>query len=135
MTRSSRPFAVEHRALPSRYAARADDLAELRAVIATMRDVPREHVASMADVFHFLRRVTGRLSAIAGRLEVIEERSAATRRERLPSRAAVDPRAIAAGVFRSGPKRQQVRAIADAKGRRVRVLERGRCAGQMELGL
>ena len=100
-----------------------------------MRDVPREHIASMPDVYHFLRRVTGKLSAIAGRLEVTGGKSDKPRRERPSSRNTVDPRIIAAGVFKTFPLRDQARAVTSAKGRRVRVVERGRCSKQMELGL
>ena len=134
MNQSGSQVAVEHRHLPTRrYTARPDDAAEFRAVIATMRNVPRESVASMADMFHLLRRLGGKLAAIADRLEVVEQPERRPVRQQLGQRPAVDARAVAEGVFGKRPTRHQIRSIMTRSGRAVRVVERQ--AGQMELGL
>ncbi len=107
-------------------------------MIEIMRDVPREHIESMPDVYHFLRRVTGRLVAIRGRLEVVDQPSIPQRRERLPVRPAADPRTVADASFKPAalpaPVREQCREITAARGRRVRVVERG-CPGQLRMDL
>ena len=126
------PPVVEHRSLPrSRYAARPDDAAELRAVIGTMRNVPRESVASMADMFHLLRRLGGKLTAIADRLEVVEppQREA---RKRIAPRPSVDARAIAESVFGKTLRRSKIRSVMTRSGKTVRVERRAQ--GQMDLG-
>ncbi len=132
---TTRSFAVERRALPPRYAVRADGLDQIRVVVATMRDVPRESTASFADMFHLLRRLAGVLDQVARDLQPVEQAPLRI----APRPAALDPRRAAEGVFRAAaplaPAREQRREITAGKGRRVRVVERGRCKRTMELSL
>ncbi len=130
----TRPFVVERRALPPRYAVRADGLDQIRAVVATMRDVPRPSTASMADMLFLLRRLAGTLDQVARDLQPVEQ--APQRITRRPAGPA--PRLSADTVF--GPAalpsaRDQHREITVTKGRRVRVVERGRCRRTLELSL
>ena len=133
MTHVSRPFAVERSALPPRYAVRADRLDQLRVVVATMRDVPRASTASMADMLFLLRRLAGTLDQVARDLQPVEQAP-----QRIAYRAAgLDPRRTADAAFKTTtlpPAREQRREIL-SKGRRVRVVERGRCPGQLEFTL
>lgn len=126
-----RTFAVEHRVLPGRrLSAAADDAAELRNVIDAMADVPRASTASIPDMLFYFRRLRGRLTGIADRLEIVEPKQAETR-QRL-HRPAPDPLAIAAAVFKP-ISREQTRIVRSRSGRTVRVVERS--SRQMELSL
>ena len=129
-----RPPVVERRSLPRPgYAIRADDRAEMGAVIAVMRNVPRERLGSFADLIHHLHRCAGRLEAVLGRLETVEARQTARApRTRLLDRPRPDARAVAEAVFGKGPRwRERTRVIAGRKSRRVTVVER--VSRQMEL--
>lgn len=130
-----RPPVVERRDLPGRrYRARPDDAAELRAIADVMADVPRDAVASMPDVFHFLRRLRGRLVVVVDRLELAEPGRGRTPRQRAPTRSPVEARAVADGVFgKAKPvRREKRRTIGAWKGRAVAVVERS--SRQMDLG-
>lgn len=114
-----------------RYAVRADVRAQLRVVIATMRNVPRESTESMPDMFHLLRRLAGTLAAIEVEMHPVEQTPA--RSVRRPAGASASAAEAVFGKSRA-PAREQRREIVGRKGGRVRVIER-RSAGQMELGL
>lgn len=129
---------IERRSLASkRFTAKPDDLAEPLLVIATMRDVPREALESFPDMLHLLRRLSGRLNAIAGRLAIQEElKPMEMPRTRLAGAPATDRAAVAAGIFghaRPRPSRETKRMVANRKGKLVRVVERP--SRQMELSL
>ncbi len=123
-----RPPVVERRSLPRPgYAIRADDRAEMGAVIALMRDVPREALATTMDLLHHNRRLAGRLLAVLGRLEVVEAvKVARTPRTRLLDHPRPDARAVAEAVFKRPAmvRREKLRTIPGRKGRRVEVVER-----------
>lgn len=126
---NARPFAVEHRRLAPRYAVRADGRAQLRVVIATMRNVPRESTESMPDMFHLLRRLAGTLAAIEVELQPVEQQPARVVRRPAGATSAAE---VVFGKSRA-PAREQRREIVSRKGARVRVIER-RSAGQIEMG-
>lgn len=130
---------IERRVLAARrYVAQPDDLAEMRHVIATMRDVPRDALESFPDLLHLLRRLSGRLAVIAGHLEPVEVRSKQAPRTRLVARPAADHAAIVAGVFGNPPRkprsrRETKRTVTSREGKTVHVVER--LSAQIEMSL
>ncbi len=134
---TTRPFAIERAPIAGRrYQAKPDVLTELEAVWRALRDVPREQLASIPDLINHLQRCAGRIPPIMARLEVVAPPPASALRTRLSPRLATDHAAIVEGVF-GKPKRSardQARFVTVAKGRRVRVIERG-CPGQLRMDL
>ena len=126
---------VERRSLASapRFTAKPDDAAQLQDLIETMRNVPRDSMASMPDMLFLMRRLSGRLAAIAGRLERVEPQAPSCTRTRARGTMQADRDAIIAGVFGKAPRRDQVRMVTTRAGRSVRVVERS--SRQMELNL
>ncbi len=102
---------------------------------ATMRCLPQEAVASWPDLFNTMRRLSGRLEAVAHRLTVLEAQTMRRPSGACAARPAATRAAITAGLFGPAPRvaRERTRTITSSKGRLVRVLEKP--SRQLELML
>ena len=98
-----------------------------------MRHVPRESMASMPDMLFLLRRLSGALAEVAGRLEPLGRETTSRTRPRARMAFLGDQNAIAAGRLGKEPRRDQTRTVFSRRGKRVDVVERA--SRQMELTL
>ena len=114
----TRGLVVEHRRLAPRHPL-PDPVALILEAAERLVNVPRESTASMPDMLFHNRRVAKQIAEAAQRLEQNWEPKGSTKRT-----SAVLP-----------PARDQHREITAVKGRRVRVVERGRCRRTLELSL
>ncbi|WP_158810430.1 hypothetical protein [Beijerinckia sp. L45] len=126
----TRPFVVERRPLSAspRFTARPDDVAQLHDVIETMRNVPRASMASMPDMLFLLRRLSGKLDAIAARLQPAVP---ANTDARIKGFAQANRAAGVVGVFGKRLPRNRTRTVTSCNGDRINVVERQ--SKQMEL--